>query len=221
MLVVDSFLDLETVWRRWLPQSCLLKSAILSIEQRSQQYIIVSGIWEHFVRSNQGSLKFSTYYFLVVAWIAWATSTIDNTWSWRTLTLLQVVPAAIQLIFIYWVPESPRWLMAKERYEEAETMLAKYHANGDKNNSTVAFEYREIKETLRLEFESKKSSSYLDFMKTRGNRYRLALLVSLGVISQYSGNALFSNYLNRILAGAGITREDQTIPVSRINSFLI
>lgn len=93
-------------------------------------------------------------------------------------------------------------------------MLAKYHANGDKNNATVAFEFREIKETLRLEFEYKNTSSYVDFLKTRGNRYRLALLLSLGIISQYSGNALFSNYLNKIYAGAGITREDQTIPVS-------
>ena len=153
---------------------------------------------------------------LFVAWIAWATSTINNTWAWRTLALLQIVPAAIQIIFIYWVPESPRWLISKERYEEAETMLAKYHANGDKNNATVAFEFREIKETLRLEFEYKSTSSYVDFLKTRGNRYRLALLLSLGIISQYSGNALFSNYLNKIYAGAGITREDQTIPVSSL-----
>jgi len=151
---------------------------------------------------------------LVVAWIAWATSTIPNSWSWRTLALLQCMPALIQLTFIYWVPESPRWLISKERYEEAETILAKYHANGDRQNATVSFEFREIKETLRLEFEYKKTSSYLDFMRTKGNRYRLALLVSLGVISQYSGNALFSNYINLIYNSMGITEQSKKIPVS-------
>jgi MFS family permease len=151
---------------------------------------------------------------LVVAWIAWATSTIPNEWSWRTLALLQCLPALIQLTFIYWVPESPRWLISKERYEEAETILAYYHANGDRQNATVAFEFREIKETLRLEFEYKKTSSYLDFMRTKGNRYRLALLVSLGVISQYSGNALFSNYINLIYDSMGITEQNKKIPVS-------
>ena len=105
-------------------------------------------------------------------------------------------------------------MVSKERYEEAETILAKYHANGDKTNATVAFEFREIKETLRLEFEYKKASTYADFLRTKGNRYRLALLISLGVISQFSGNALFSNYMNLIYEGAGIKDQNQKIPVS-------
>lgn len=151
---------------------------------------------------------------LFVALIAWGTMNVKNNWSWRSLALLQAVPAAIQLTFIYWVPESPRWLISKERYEEAETILAKYHANGDKNNATVRFEYREIRETLRLEFEFKKTSSYLDFIRTKGNRYRLALLISLGVISQYSGNALFSNYMNKIYNSMGITSQNKKIPLN-------
>jgi hypothetical protein len=140
--------------------------------------------------------------------------TINNDWSWRTLALLQIVPATIQIVFIYWVPESPRWHISKERYDEALHTLAKYHANGDIHNATVQFEYREIKETLRLEFEYKKSSSYLDFLRTRGNRYRLAIIVSLGIISQYSGNALFSNYMNLIYNSMGITSQSKKIPLN-------
>lgn len=44
----------------------------------------------------------------VVAWTAWGTSQVDSEWSWRSITLLQALPSAIQLTFIFWVPESPR-----------------------------------------------------------------------------------------------------------------
>ncbi|CEJ58856.1 hypothetical protein PMG11_07502 [Penicillium brasilianum] len=151
---------------------------------------------------------------LVVAWIAWGTMYINNDWSWRSLTLLQVFPAVIQIALIWWVPESPRWLISKERYDEALHTLAYYHGNGDEHNATVQFEYREIKETISLEMTYQKNSSYLDFMRTRGNRYRLALLVSLGIISQYSGNALFSNYTSLIYNSMGITEQSKKIPLN-------
>lgn len=77
-------------------------------------------------------------------------------------------------------------------------MLGYYHAAGDTNNATVQFEYKEISETMALDQEAEKGSSYIDFFKTKGNRWRLAILISLGIISQYSGNALFSNYTNLI-----------------------
>jgi len=151
---------------------------------------------------------------LFVAWLAWGTMQAHNDWSWRSLTLLQGLPSFIQIVFIYWVPESPRWLISKERYDEALGILAKYHANGDRDNITVQFEWQEIKETLRLEYVAKKSSSYLDFMKTKGNRYRLMLLVAMGVISQYSGNAIISNYSNLLYTSMGITGENQKIPLN-------
>ena len=54
----------------------------------------------------------------------------------------------------------------------------------------------------------------MDFLRTKGNRYRLALLISLGIISQYSGNALFSNYMNLIYNSMGITSQSQKIPLN-------
>jgi hypothetical protein len=57
-------------------------------------------------------------------------------------------------------------------------------------------------------------SSYLDFFRTRGNVWRLSIIVSLGIISQYSGNALFSNYMNVIYEGAGITTQNQKLALS-------
>lgn len=99
--------------------------------------------------------------------------------------------------------------LPEERYEEALNTLAYYHANGDHNNATVQFEYAEMKETIRMEADANSNSGYVDFLKTKGNRWRLAILISLGIISQYSGNALFSNYINLVYEGAGITDQNQ------------
>ena len=71
-----------------------------------------------------------------------------------------------------------------------------------------------MRDTIRMEEDANTNSSYLDFFKTKGNRWRLAILISLGIISQYSGNALFSNYINLVYEGAGITNPNQKMGVS-------
>lgn len=142
---------------------------------------------------------------LIVSWLAFGTNYMSGDWSWRLPALLQAFPSVIQLAGIWWVPESPRFLIAKDRHDEALNILAKYHANGNADHPTVQFEFREIKETIRLEMESSKNSSYFDFFKTRGNRYRLAILLSLGLFSQWSGNAIISNYSSKLYDTAGVT----------------
>ena len=151
---------------------------------------------------------------LIVSVIGWGTSHVESDWSWRSITFIQIVPSLMQLAGIFWIPESPRYLVSKDRPEEALAMLAKHHAGGNVNNATVQFEYREIRETIQMEQQAATTTSYLDFFRTKGNRWRLAIIISIGIISQYSGNALFSNYMNAIYEGAGITVQDQKLGVS-------
>ncbi|GKT83619.1 hexose transporter protein [Colletotrichum tofieldiae] len=141
---------------------------------------------------------------LVVAWLSFGTDFLGNEWSWRVPAIGQAVPSVIQLLFIFWVPESPRYLIAKDRHEEALQILGKYHANGNTNHPTVQFEFREIRETIKREIAAKNSSSYLDFFRTPGNKYRFVVLISLGLFSQWSGNAIISNYTNILYTNAGI-----------------
>jgi sugar porter (SP) family MFS transporter len=151
---------------------------------------------------------------LLVSCIGWGTASIASDWSWRSITLIQIVPSVIQLAFIWFIPESPRYLANKDRHDEALAVLSKWHAGGNSQDATVQFEFREIKETMRMEKEAAQATSYLDFFRTKGNRWRLAIIVSLGIISQYSGNALFSNYMNKIYEGAGIKDQNQKLALS-------
>jgi hypothetical protein len=128
------------------------------------------------------------------------------------------VPALIQIVFVWGVPESPRWLISKDRHEEALQTLAKWHANGNDQDLTVQFEFREIGETLRMEKQIAQNTGYRDFFRTRGNMWRLSIIISIGIISQYSGNAVISNYANLIYEGAGITSQVQKLGVSTCSS---
>jgi hypothetical protein len=109
---------------------------------------------------------------------------------------------------LFFVPESPRWLISKDRAPEALQILAKYHANGDEHDPTVMFEFAEIKETIRLEYLFKRQTHYIDFVKTRGNRYRLFLIITLGLFSQWSGNGLASYYFKKIMDSIGVTEAE-------------
>ena len=105
-------------------------------------------------------------------------------------------------------------MIAKGNNEEALKTLAKWHAGGDENNATVQFEYREIRDTIQMEKEAGRVSSYADFFRTKGNRWRLAIILSLGVISQYSGNAVISNYIDIIYEGAGVHDQNQKLAIT-------
>lgn len=106
---------------------------------------------------------------------------MPNDWSWRLPSLLQMAPAMLQLIFIWFIPESPRWLLSKDRDEEAFDILVKYHAEGDRNDPFVNAEYLEILDRVRHEIESSKRS-WMELLRTSGNRRRTFIACSLGYV---------------------------------------
>ncbi|KAH8422598.1 uncharacterized protein LDX57_000351 [Aspergillus melleus] len=100
-------------------------------------------------------------------------------------------PSILKLIFIWFVPESPRWLLSKDRGEEAFDILVMYHAEGDRNSAFVNAEFLEISAQLKMEIENSKSR-WIELLQTAGNRRRTAIAVCVGVFTQWSDNGLVS-----------------------------
>lgn len=94
------------------------------------------------------------------------------------------------MIAIWFLPESPRWLLAKGRSEEAKAFLIKYHANGDAADTFVELEYMEMRDVIEAEMSVK--PTWKSLLATPGNRRRILIMVILGVFSQWSGNGLVS-----------------------------
>lgn len=140
--------------------------------------------------------------YVIGAWATYGCFRIPNQWSWRLPTLVQVVPSAYQLALIFFSPESPRWLVAKGKKEEARAILVKYHGECDPHSPVVAFEYAEIQEAIAREAEQ--NMTWKDFFSSTANLKRLALCFATAVFSQSSGNLLVSNYLTQILKDTGV-----------------
>jgi hypothetical protein len=112
---------------------------------------------------------YNTFYYFgstIAAWTTYGTLQIPSNWSWRLPSLLQVAPSAFQLCFLWFLPESPRYLISKDRQEEALQVMAKYHANGNSHDEVIMFEFAEIKEALKEE-KSNSKGRYMDLINTR------------------------------------------------------
>jgi sugar porter (SP) family MFS transporter len=150
---------------------------------------------------------FNASYFIgaiLAAGITFGTQQIVGNWGWRIPSLMQALPSLMQISLIFFVPESPRFLISKDRHEEARAILIKYHAEGDANSPLVQAEIAQIEETIKIEFEASKQS-WADMVRSAGMRRRLLIGSLLGLFTQWSGNTLISYYLDTILTQVGFT----------------
>jgi len=141
----------------------------------------------------------------IASWVTFATLKIPSNWSWRLPSLLQCTFSIIISIAICFTPESPRWLISKDRTEEALDIIAKYHSlNGDRDDKLVQLEYNEIVAAIKMDQEANRTG-WLDLFKTPGNRKRMGIITAIGFFSQWSGNGIISYYLTTIMKEVGIT----------------
>ncbi|KLJ11520.1 hypothetical protein EMPG_13289 [Blastomyces silverae] len=129
---------------------------------------------------------------------------------WRVPLWIQMLCPGIVCLGIWFCPESPRWLIGKERGDEARAILAKYHANGDFNHPLVKLEMDEMAESLRKEgmLTWRNFFDIRVLFKSRSRRYRMMLNISFSWFGQFSGNNVASYYLPYLLENVGVTDTD-------------
>lgn len=107
-----------------------------------------------------------TWGILIMFYISYGSSFINGTAAFRLPWGLQMIPAIFLFGAMLFLPESPRWLARKDRWEEAVHVLALTHAHGDVNSPFVAKEMAEIREVV--EFERANSDvTYLELLSPK------------------------------------------------------
>lgn len=115
--------------------------------------------------------------------------------SWRFPLALQIVLSLIVLAFIFTLPESPRWLLKKDRVEEAREILAILD-DVEPQNEAVTRDIEEIQRSLAIAG----SGSWLDMLKMGKQRmlHRTLLAATGQMFQQMCGINLITFYATTI-----------------------
>jgi MFS family permease len=141
---------------------------------------------------------------IIVAWTCFGTShmPITDHWAWRIPSLLQAFIPCVVMTLIWWVPESPRWLVSKGRTEEAVAIIAKYHGNGNPDNEVVVGQINEIKMAIET---AKEGMTWKALLTQKQNIHRVSIVICMTLMTLWCGQNILTYYFSPILNSIGIT----------------
>ncbi len=128
---------------------------------------------------------------------------------WRWMFGVAAVPAVLFLIFLFGIPQSPRWLATQNRVEEARSALQTI------GSPDPDAELREIVESIHL--ERAQASEPLFSGKYA---FPMFIAVTMGLFNQLAGINAILYYLNDIFAYAGfnqVSGDLQAVAVGGMN----
>ena len=132
---------------------------------------------------------------------------------------LQCGPAGINLIFVLFLFESPRWLYARGKKEEARKVLAKFHSKtGDPRSPLIDLEIMEFESNIDMKGTDRQFWNFTTLFNTFGARYRFGLCILVSIWGQLSGNGLITYFLPILLGQAGIESTDRQRILNLANS---
>ncbi|CEL59439.1 High-affinity glucose transporter OS=Kluyveromyces lactis (strain ATCC 8585 / CBS 2359 / DSM 70799 / NBRC 1267 / NRRL Y-1140 / WM37) GN=HGT1 PE=3 SV=1 [Rhizoctonia solani AG-1 IB] len=144
--------------------------------------------------------------FLVANWVGYGCQYLNTDAQWRIPLAIQVAPAVLLLVGMFFLPFSPRWLVEKGRNEEALKVVQRLHGN-EQNAEFIKLEFAEMLEQIKYE-KANMSSKLSDLWATKAMLKRTLTGAAVQVCAQLSGinvSAYFQPSLYRSLGYDGNT----------------
>lgn len=130
----------------------------------------------------------------IVGWIFGEYGTKETAWRW--MVGLGALPAALQLCVLFWMPETPRWLVKAGRSTAARKVIEKVYGLDDGSArlvdntlKNIEIEVREEEQALRLRANPRFGvpDSLYELLNVRRNRRALAIACLLQGLQQLCG----------------------------------
>ncbi|KAJ5758599.1 hypothetical protein N7520_005755 [Penicillium odoratum] len=220
LTIIGTLIELfSTNWKVWIVAKIFMGAAMGSMQANTHTY--VSEITPTSIRGFMLSL-FQLWIILgqlLASCILEGTSHVRSGWSWKGAVLSQFGPALFCLVmFIPLVPESPYYLIAKDRLEDARSAIARLQGNEDFNCDEQVLQ---IQETIAHERQAKNgSASFLESFQ--GTNLRRTLLACLPLVMQiFMGYPLCGNYLSYFLTQSGMSNAFLVTVISVVYSRIV
>ena len=139
----------------------------------------------------------STYQLMITTGILLAflsDTAFSSSGNWRWMLGIIAIPGALFMVGLFFLPDSPRWLLMRGRREDAEVVLAKLR--GDAN--VVKQEIAAIDEQLKT-----KQHGWSMFTQNANFRRSVGLGVLLQAVQQFTGMNVVMYYAPRIFKDMG------------------
>lgn len=130
--------------------------------------------------------------------------------AWRWMFGLGAVPSSIFLIGVWWLPESPRWLMKAGRTEQAKTILQKIGNNSFAEQTTI---------DINTSLTGNNQSSFKEVF-SKAVRPAVIIGIGLAVFQQFCGINVVFNYTSTIFESVGANLDRQlleTVSIGIVN----
>ncbi|RSH85778.1 hypothetical protein EHS25_003919 [Saitozyma podzolica] len=151
------------------------------------------------------STKFvNNWGFFSANWIGYGCQPLTTSAQWRVPLAIQIVPPLILFIGMFFVPESPRFLLSVGRTEEARTVLFKLRSKKANLARAIEAELEEMKIQIDWEHENL-TSRWVDLVNTSPNLRRTMVAVMVQGMAVFNGIVVINYYAPTIYTSLGFS----------------
>ncbi len=133
----------------------------------------------------------------------------SSTRQWRIPVGFQLVPSGMMFVGLWFLKESPRWLMKQGRYDEATASLA-FTRNNHPDSEEVQQELSEIRASIEEELQSTEGLTWRECLLP-GNRLRFLNAFIMMFWQQFSGTNSIGYYAPQLFQTIGVAATDTSL----------